>query len=176
MDWLNIIPSIAGPLVVLCAVIIGVWRFQVTKKDSNKIEFMKQINDYENELIKLGKEFPTGPNFYKQYRLNQFHKLYILNRIAYLFDEGLLKEKTVDFFQFRFEVGFRAYDWANEMEEQTSDSELAFFLNFKTRFPDYKKNTKITPIQKYYLNMKKEDPGYIPSRDGEDPRQVKNSN
>ena len=169
MDELNFVTSIAGPLVVFGAIIVGIWRFQVTKKTSNRIEFMKQINDYENQLIELGKEFPIGPNYYKQYRLIQFHKLYILNRIAYLYAEKLLTKKTMDFFKFRFQVGFRAYDWANKMEKQDSSTELNFFLDYKENL-DYEKDTKITPIQKYYLNKKETVPNYDPYDDDVDPR------
>ena len=38
----------------------------------------------ENELIELGKVSPYPPNYYTHFRLNQFHKMYVLNRIAYL--------------------------------------------------------------------------------------------
>ncbi len=170
------IPSIMDEMTIVTVVsalvvaIIGIVQFYVINDKSNKIEFMKQINDYENELINLGKEAPTGPNYYKQYRLIQFHKLYILNRIAYLKEQKLLDEKTVNFFQFRFEVGYRAYDWANEMEKQTSTSELESFLKFKTRFPNYEENTNPTPIQTYYLDKKKNDPKYNPHVDKTDPR------
>ncbi len=166
MDEMTIVTLVSSGLLVT---VIGIVQFWWTNNKSNKIEFMKQINDYENELISLGKEAPTGPNYYKQYRLIQFHKLYILNRIAYLNEQKLLDEKTVNFFQFRFEVGYRAYDWANEMEKQTSTSELKSFLKFKTRFTNYDENTNSTPIQTYYLNQKKNNPQYNPYDDETDP-------
>jgi hypothetical protein len=175
MEGMEIISSIISELgyvelILLFGVIGGIAQFWYTKNKSNKIEVMKQINDYENELIKLGKDAPEGPNYYTQYRLIQFHKLYILNRIAYLKEQRLINNKTLNFFQFRFEIGFRAYDWANEMKMQTSDSELRSFLKLKDCFSDYAKNTEATQIQKYYLGKKNNNSKYNPYDDDTDPR------
>ena len=143
-----------------------------SKKNTNNLEFMKQLEYYDTELTKVGKEFSESTQRYESCRSNASRYLLILNRISFLKIKGLVNHDFVQFFQNDFNTGKTYLEWLKFTNSQlvSWDTTYPHFLEVKDKL-DYSSSSIVLLSPFYYYARQFEDiQDYEPKTDDTDPK------
>jgi hypothetical protein len=105
--------AIAGPTALI--------NFLYTFYHNKKQKFMEQIEYYESKLAELRRGFTTSQQSKDECREYAIHFLTVLDRIAYLRNNGLVNRAFVRYFEYYFNTGRAYLIWLNSVFKSDRD-------------------------------------------------------
>lgn len=143
-------------------------QFNQTQEEKKNIEFVKQIEKYATELNLVFSEFNDSDRQYRNCNEHANRILGILNRIAYLKNNGFVKQNFIQYFENGFNSGKSFLAWL----EFTSPKN-----HWMNHFPDFRKLKDtlhyvddfihLPPEFYYYVHQMSINPKYDPRTDME---------
>jgi len=144
-------------------------QFNKIQEKTQNLEFIKQIEYYDDELTKIGRMtdyigYPGCLNHAKEH-------LTLLNRIAYLKTKNLVNDDFMQFFENDFNEGRSFLRWleVTKFGPITYDKMYLHFRQIKDTI-DYS-NPRVSLVPKYYYYARQftDNPNYDPKDDDTDP-------
>jgi len=161
--------SLLSILGTLTGIVFGAFKFYNMQKDKKDLEFVKNLEYYDNELSKLKKEFKDSPQKFENCCALAQRWLVILDRLSFLKTKKYVNYDFVQYFENSFNVGRSYLKWL-ERTNRIEGTKLAYH-NFREMENTIKYQTSQVVIEPsfYYYAIKFVDSTYDPKDDSQDP-------
>ncbi len=147
-------------------------QFNKTQEKSQNLEFMKQLEHYDAEILRVRVEFDNSPGMYNDCHVFAEQLLIILDRISYLKIKGLVNQDFVQYFQNRFNAGRTYLSWLKFTEQEPSSWHYSHpnFNEIKNTLDYIYFNVVMASPFYYYAHQINTNPEYNPKTDTFDPK------
>lgn len=164
--------AVWGTFATIGGVLFTVYKTLQSQKETKKIEFMKQIEYYDTEMVKNKLNFKNPPQKYEDCVSFAKTHLTILDRLSFLKTKNIVTQDFIQFFENDFNFGKTLLAWLKFTNRRPVNMDLIYshFLSVKdTIVYDYLSIVIDTSFY-YYAHKFKEKTDYKPEKDDFNPK------
>ena len=149
-------------MATLFGIAFAVYKYFNAQKQNTKLDFVKQIEYYEEKLTRINETYYDSQHRYNDCRKKATYTLVTLDRISYLREKNLLNQTTIQFFQYSFGLGISMFDWYQTMEGEDIHSRYPYFFKIKDTIEYNMPPYRLDGHFKKQIERKETDPTYDP--------------
>lgn len=165
-------PNLWPVYVAIAGILFAIFRFNQTQRQVKNLEFMKQLEHYDDKITKVKKEFNSSSRKYDDCVIAAKSLLLILDRMSFLKTKKLINKDFLQFFENSYNSGMTYLSWLEFTSNKPKSlaENYPYFRKIKDTIDYSNTHIMINSSFYYYVHQFSENSNYNPKTDNVDPK------